>query len=461
MLYQLSYRGIGMGRIIVSLSSAVKKNRINLSTKIEAMAKKFLLGLLATGGIIAATPLVFPYSLFKNSAESTLSKLSGTRAAIGSIKFHYNPAPEFILERIILDSADTAQIGTISIPVTLHNVMNWNTYLRDITLKQAEFSLPFAIDLPNKLQPNIENQLKIGRLNLEQVAVKLEQGKVGPVNGLLRFKSDGSIDDLLISSDEGRAELQVQPSQGDTFKVQFNAKGWDSPLGYPVHFEYLKLIGTAHKQGIEIADIRADLYGGLATGNAQLQWGDDHWILSGQLFSKNLQAEPLIQVFSPITRSSGRMNGDAIFRFEAKNYSDLFKRPQINGRFIIQDGMLSNFDLVTPLKSQNPTVQSRGGQTNFNTLVGGLKIDGNLVQLHSLTLDAGKFRSRGNVNIKAGALTGSIASQLAAGVVTISNQLNVAGTLNAPELRSGGAYRPELNPKTNGPPPESTTETPQ
>ncbi len=438
-----------MGRIIDTPSVAVKKNRINLSTKTKSMSKNILIGLLATGGIIAAAPLVFPYGLYKSDVESTLSSLSGTKAQVANIHFSYTPSPHLTIEQVILDSADTAAIGRIEVPVSVHNLLNWGESLRDITLYDAQFSRQFALDIPNRLQPRADQTLKISRLKLSQTSVKLDSTTIGPVDGELRFKADGSIDDLLITSDEGRAELQVQPGTADTFKVQFNAKGWKSPLGHPVQFEYLKLIGIANHDGIEIPDIRADLYNGLVTGNAQLKWNQG-WELTGQLFGKNIQVEPLIQVFSPITRTSGRLNADAVFRYKADGYATLFKQPQINGRFIIQDGMLSNFDLVTPLKSQNPTVQSRGGQTNFNTLSGGISIGSKVVQLRSMSLDAGKFRSRGDITIRDNAMIGNIASQLSAGAVTLSNQLKVTGTLNNPELRSGGAYRPSNEPAPAG-----------
>ncbi|WP_373974415.1 AsmA family protein [Chitinibacter sp. SCUT-21] len=405
------------------------------------MSKNILIGLLATGGIIAAAPLIFPYGLIKSDLESTLSKVSGSKAQIGSIHFSYTPKPVFSLENVVLDSADTASIQRIEIPINTYNVLNWGKSLRDISLNQATFSRAFALDIPNKLQPAADKPIKISRLNLVQTSVKLENSTIGPVDGQLRFKADGGIDDLLITADEGRAELQVQPEQGENFKVQFNAKGWKLPLGYPVHFEYLKLIGRANTEGIEIADIRADLYNGLVTGNGQLNWKQG-WELTGQLFGKNIQVEPLIEIFSPVTRSSGRMNADAVFRYTAADYASLFNKAQISGRFIIQDGMLSNFDLVTPLKTQSPTVQSRGGQTNFNTLSGGIAINGKVVQLRSMTLDAGKFRSRGDLIIRDNTISGNVASQLSAGVVTVSNQLRVTGALNAPELRSAGAYRP-------------------
>ncbi|MGL6040892.1 MAG: hypothetical protein ACRC01_06805, partial [Deefgea sp.] len=322
------------------------------------------------------------------------------------------------------------------------NLLNFGQSIRDVVVRNAEFSRAFALDLPNRIKSDTSNGVKIDRLNLERASVKLEASSVGPIDGELHFNPDGSIGDLVIRADQGRAEIQVQPATAGQFKVQFNAKGWELPFGHPVKFDFLKLMGTANSEGLQISDIRGDIYGGIVTGSAQLSWGEE-WILTGQIFSKSLNVEPLITVFSPVTRSTGRMNSDVTFKYQSASYNQLFKQPQIQGRFIIQDGTLHNFDLITPLKSQSPTVLRRGGQTNFSTLAGGITINSNSIKLHSLILESGKLRSRGNVVIQNGKISGSAASQLAAGAVMVSNNLNITGMLSAPELRSEGSNRPQ------------------
>lgn len=409
--------------------------------------KNILIGSVVIIGVAAALPLVFPYGAFKSDVENTLSKMNGGKTSIANIEFSYQPAPVFTLRDVVIDSAGSAQIQEVIIPVTTHNVFNYGKSLRDVTIRDAIFSRAFALDLPNRLKSDSKG-INIDRLNLEKVSVKLESSTVGPVDGELHFNPNGSIGDLVIRADQGRAEVQIQPAAAGEFKVQFNAKGWELPFGYPVKFDFLKLMGTANVDGLQIPDIRGDIYGGIVTGSAQLSWGQD-WVLTGQIFSKSINVEPLISVFSPITRSSGRMNSDVSFKFVSPSYNQLFKDPQIQGRFIIQDGTLHNFDLITPLKSQSPTVLRRGGQTNFSTLAGGISINTNSVKLHSLVLESGKLRSRGNVVIQNGKISGAIASQLGSGSIFVSNNLAISGELGAPELRSEGANRPQTETVNN------------
>ncbi|QZA77994.1 hypothetical protein K4H28_00675 [Deefgea tanakiae] len=403
--------------------------------------KNLLIGSAVIIGLAAALPLVFPYDAVKNQLENKLTKINGGKTTIAKIEFSYQPAPVFTLQNVVIDSPEAAQIAEVAIPVTSYNLLNYGKSIRDVTVRNATFSRAFALDLPNRVKSDTSG-VKIDRLNLEQASVKLESNTVGPIDGELLFNPDGSIGDLVIRADQGRAEIQVQPASAGQFKVQFNARGWELPFGHPVKFDFLKLMGTANADGLLISDIRGDIYGGIVTGSAQLAWGQE-WILTGQIFSKTINVEPLITVFSPITRSTGRMNSDVTFKYQSPTYNQLFKQPQIQGRFIIQDGTLHNFDLITPLKSQSPTVLRRGGQTNFSTLAGGITINTNSIKLHSLILESGKLRTRANVVIQEGKISGSAASQLAAGAVIVSNNLNITGLLSAPELRSEGSNRPQ------------------
>lgn len=404
--------------------------------------KKILVGSAVLIGLAAALPLMFPYDAFKSQLESKLTTFNGGKTTIAKIEFSYQPAPVFTLHNVLIDNPETARIGEVVIPVTSHNLLNFGQSIRDVVVRNAEFSRAFALDLPNRIKSDASNGVKIDRLNLEQASVRLESSTVGPINGELHFNPDGSIGDLVIRADQDRAEIQVQPATPGQFKVQFNAKGWELPFGHPVKFDFLKLMGTANAEGLQISDIRGDIYGGIVTGSAQLAWGQE-WVLTGQIFSKSVNIEPLMTIFSPVTRSTGRMNSDVSFKYQSASYNQLFKQAQIQGRFIIQDGTLHNFDLITPLKSQSPTVLRRGGQTNFSTLAGGISINAQSIQLHSLILESGRLRTRANIKIQDGKITGSAASQLAAGAVIVSNKLNITGLLSAPELRSEGSSRPQ------------------
>ncbi len=419
-------------------------------------AKKILIGSTILLSIAASLPLIMPYATFKNSLETKLSQMNGGKTQIAQIEFSYQPTPVFILRDVVIERPETAKIAEIIIPVTSYNVLNWGQSMRNVLIRNAVLSRSFAFDLPNRIKTDQHNGFKIDRLALENVSIKLDRRTVGPIDGELRFNANGNIEDLVIRGDQNRVEIQVQPTEPGQFKVQFNARNWELPLGQPVKFEFLKLIGTADADGWSISDIRADLYGGLVTGSAQLNW-QSNWQLTGHIFAKNIAVEPLMRLYSPITRSTGRMNADARFKYQGATEQQLFKQAQIQGRFLIQDGTLHNFDLITPLKSQNPTTLRRGGQTSFSSLSGGIAINDNTVMLHNLILQSGKFQARGDLRISQQKMSGSINTQLAAGAMMANNQLSISGQLAAPELHSRGALRPNHEERS----PSAETEAPK
>lgn len=403
----------------------------NVSTRI-IIAALFVL-------IAGLLPLVFPYNLLKPNLESRLGQTLHGKVEIGKIHFSFLPKPAFRLEQVTIDSADAAQIRQVVIPTTLRNLLGFGRALHEVKLVEPVFSRRFALGLSDRLAS--ESPLRLGKLALENIVIRTEQGALGPFTAEIAFKADHRLDTVTAHLAGGKAELQIQPAGPGNFTVIFSAKNWQLPIAHPVNFEYINMTGQANSERLQITDIRAGLYNGLVTGNGQLLW-NGRWQLGGQLQARNIRAEPLIAVFSPVTRATGLLQGEGSFRFNADHYARLFDTPQLQGRFTLVDGLLHNIDLITPLKSSSPEIVRHGGQTSFNLLRGALAVQGKAVSLRAVHLDAGKFRANGDLSVRDGKLSGGAISTLNAGSMTASNQVTLSGTLDSPELRSGGAWRP-------------------
>ncbi|MDR3410313.1 MAG: AsmA family protein [Formivibrio sp.] len=391
---------------------------------------------------VAVLPLVFPYNLVKNKLEARLNQTLHGKFNIGEIHFSYLPTPAFQLDQVTIDSADEASIRQIKIPVTPRNLLSFGRALHGVTLIEPVFSRNFALSLPDRL-PQETAGPHIDKLVLDQASIKLEQSTLGPYSSELNFKANGQIEALNLNSPDGKVQLQIQPVSAGNFKVSFSAQNWQLPFAYPVNFEYINMVGLANSEALQITDIQAGLYNGLVTGHGQLLW-KGAWQLSGQIQAKNIRAEPLIAVFSPVTRATGLLHGDGSFRFNASNYIQLFDTPQLLGHFTIMDGLIHNLDLITPLKSNSSEIVQHGGQTSFNLLRGTLGIQGKTVSLRGVHIEAGKFLANGELLVREGKLSGGAAATLSAGSIAVSNQASLSGTLAAPELRTGSAWRPTL-----------------
>ncbi len=393
--------------------------------------------------LIAATPLALPYSLFQPRLTAHLAQRFGSKVEIGAIGFSYLPTPAFSLKQVMINSPEAARIGSIEIPLSLHNVLFFGKELRGIRARDVMLSRHFAVSLPERIAQQTD-MVKLGDLQLENLHLKMEPGEAGPFSGTLEFSPDGRISQLTVPSQDGKLTLKIQPAEPGAFDMQFAARNWPLPFAWPVEFDYINLTGKATGEALQISDIHAGLYKGVVTGNATLQWGR-HWKLDGRIQAKNLQAAPLVTLFSPILHISGILDGEGHFAYEADDHIRLFSRPALQGRFTARDGLLHNIDLITPMKSQTSETVHHGGQTRFDTLSGALSLQNDTLSLRQLQLDTGKFRASGELMIRDGRILGEAVSTLNAGLLTVTSRFRLDGRPDAPELHSGGAWRSQTD----------------
>ncbi|QDQ27849.1 hypothetical protein FNU76_16680 [Chitinimonas arctica] len=404
--------------------------------------KKMLIALAVVAAILAAIPLVLPYDSYKSDIEHAISARLDTPVAIGAIQFSYSPKPQVVLSGLSLGKQGEGEIDKVIVPLTLKNLINIRHELANVSLEGGNFSQAFALSLPGRLKPNAGQDINFAMLKLSEMTIKLPNDSIGPLSGSLQFNPEGTIKVLTLSDKDERATLTIKPI-GDKFELEFDASNWVMPGAYPdARFDQLRLSGIASNDGIAIDDINALIFGSAVKGNAQLSWTEG-WKLTGSLQTKSIQVEPLIMLSSQVTRATGRMAANAIFDFVGDGYENLFKQRRIEMKFIVNDGNLHNFDLVTPLKSQSPSSLQRGGITRFDTLSGDFLLENDTLTLRNLALNAGKFTAAGGLNIAADQkLSGRINAKLSSGAIAVNAPLAIAGTLRAPEIRSGGAYKP-------------------
>ena len=389
--------------------------------------------------IIITLPFTFPFGLLIPNMEKKISDLLQARVSISAMEMRFTPAPQLVLKRMVVDTPEVAEIGEVLIPLNIYNVLHLGKKLKEIQTQDARLSRTFAMSLPQRIHPD-ENGVRIQRLAMKQSIVTIENRSFGPIDSMLNFESNGEISDLTLNDELGRAQLRVVPAEQGQFNLEFSARGWELPFAYPAKFEYLSMRGQANLTGLEISDVRGEVYGGMVSGKGRLDW-QDRWILTGEYSIKSAQAEPFIKLFSSTTYSTGRLSSNGSFRFEADHYKDLLALPQIQGTIAVMNGRIHNMDLVAPLKSQNPQMLSRGGQTEFNLLTGKLLLAKDLTQLSALKLDGGKLRISGEIRVRDAAIAGGLYSQITSGSMTVAAPLTVSGKLDSPELRSSGAVR--------------------
>lgn len=405
-------------------------------------SSRAFLALAALAGLIVYAPLTLSYERFIPDLQTRLGQLTHSKVTIGKISFGYLPRPAFTLEQIRIGPPEPATIGRITVPVSFSTLVSMGRDIDEVQAENITVSPRLALSLSGRLTPVSDGQTRIRKAMLINASVALKQESLGPMDALLEFKPDGTIDRLTIQTKDNNAVLQIQPANTPgAFDVLFSAKDWKPPLANPVKFDAILLTGKATADSLQVSEARASLYDGALSGNARLEWRQ-RLILTGQITARGLKAEPLIGLFSPDTRASGQLAGDGAFRFESTRFQQLFDAPQLQGRFILSEGAIHNLDLVSPLKSAEPGQKRQGGQTSFNLLSGNIDIQGQDVVLRGLKLESGKFRAQGEARIRNGKLSGGATTTLASDNILAGNNVTFSGTLAAPELQSGGTWRP-------------------
>lgn len=405
--------------------------------------KKLLIAVAVLAALIAIAPLVIPYNKYKPAIEQAMSARLDTSVKIGAINFSYSPKPQLTLDKLTFGSSGEGDVEQVIVPIDFKNLINFRHELSNVSLDRAHFTQAFALSLPARLKPNADGQdISFASLKLNDFSIQLDRDVMGPLSGVLRFNANGTFKLVTITDKDNRANLTIKPV-GDKFALDFEANNWLLPGDYPdLRFDQLVLRGLADHDGILVDDINGIIFGAATVGQGKLTWTDG-WKLSGSLQTKSIQVEPLISIVSPVTRATGRMAAAANFEFVGASYADLFKHRHIDMKFTVRDGNLHNFDLVTPLKSQNPSVLQRGGQTRFDTLSGDFLLEDSNASLRNIMLNSGKFTASGNLAIgPEKKLNGKVSAKLASGSIVINAPMAVSGTLDAPELHSAGAYKP-------------------
>ncbi|MBB5191410.1 uncharacterized protein involved in outer membrane biogenesis [Silvimonas terrae] len=404
--------------------------------------KTLLISLVILIAIVVALPVILPLNMFLNDVTAKLQRVMHGPVQVRLLRFEYSPRPALVLQDVTLDNDPTiGHIEFIRLPLSFYNLTHWGSAVRDVSAEGARFSPAYAAKLADRMRPRAGDTLsRIDDLQLQRASIMLDTNELGPVDGILRFDSGGNVASLSVSDASGQSTLDIQP-QGTDFAANFNARHWTVPLGYPVVFDALQLKGVISQSGLQISQIQGELYSGVVTGTAQLDWTNG-WKLSGALHGSSLQAEPLSMVFSPVTHLAGRLEGDATFTYESDSWTHLFEKPAVLADIHARDGYLHNFDLVAPLKSSAPVVYARGGRTAFDNLTAKVAVQADHVDITDVKLDSGKFTATGQLHVaKGGKLQGQAQSRLASGGILAVSTVRVGGLLDTPAFSSSGAHR--------------------
>jgi hypothetical protein len=396
--------------------------------------------LLCLLGLLAVLPMLLPYQRWLPDIQRTLGDTLQSPVKLGDIHFAYTPQPHFVLENLTLGEHNDLNIATAR---AFFSPLDWLLHGRFSTrleLDNTQTTHTFLLGLPARLQAGAgHRQIALQEIRFTQTTVMVNQRPWGPFRGVAELNDSGLFSKLVLNDEAQRAEVTITPKYGD-YQLRLVARDWELPFHPGLRIDNLLLEASSSDTGLLISELRGFIFGGHITGNADITWGET-WQASGKLISNSIQSEPLLSIFSPRTRTTGRASIEADFRLSAPHPGLWLKDPEAKVRFNVRDGVLHNLDLVSVLKSSAPTMQARGGITRFDSLSGSAVIRGKQVSLSGIQLQSGKLSAQGGMQIQPNRRVNGNAMVRLSGAMNVSSPVSIGGLIDAPELRSGGTFK--------------------
>ncbi|HSS46928.1 MAG TPA: hypothetical protein VLL03_05900 [Burkholderiales bacterium] len=382
-----------------------------------------LVVLIAAGiGLVHVVPLNNYIPGVEKLAVDTLHE----PVTITNLRIALLPAPQVNLEGVTIGKLKDIKIDSVSVPglsLVFGSGQLDSVDVQTLTLEQDSLSRIASWGHAQGGQA-----LRFSRVGFKNVRLALKNIPLAPLSGELTFASDGKMLKASVRTMDNKISAQINAKR-DEFVVTVSAKDWQLPLGPELEFEYLDAQGTAGQDGVQLYDIDAKLYDGVAKGTAALKW-DNGWKLSGDFDAKGMELKPVLNIFARNFSMNGKLDTRATYSMQAQLPEKLFEAPRVEGSFSIIRGSLNNMDLIRAL--QAPTRDGvRGGKTLFDEFVGKLYFSDGRYKFNEMKLVSGPLTAVGNADISPDKkLVGRANVEIKSKATYLKNSFVVSGNLN-------------------------------
>jgi uncharacterized protein involved in outer membrane biogenesis len=397
--------------------------------------------LIALAVIIAsAAALTFFISLddYIPQIEAELSARLREPVSIKTIRFTALPLPHVTITGITVGKADDIQLGKVRMTPDLFSLLNSTRVIRSIEIdslvltqkgidKIAAWTRPDAAQLPR--QPL---QVRLERIRLDDARIRFAKATFGPFDARVSLDGNGEPADASIVTRDGKLKVLIKPGPSNHL-IEVSARSWTLPVPPMLVFDELTAKGTATFNDASLSELRAKLYGGTASGKANIRW-QKGLRLSGIVDASQVEMQKLAPLLSLGTHISGRLSGRPVFSASAPSADQLMNALRLETPFTVQSGVLHGVDLqkaATNLVKQG----AAGGDTRFEQLSGHVVLERGEYRITQLKIVSGALAADGGMNISpTKELSGRIHAQVKALGASTRVPLNVAGTVDAPLL---------------------------
>lgn len=391
--------------------------------------------------ILGIVPFFVSVDEYRPQIERLLSERIKEPVRLKSLRLAGLPLPHLVIEGVEIGKADV-KVGRIAVTPDLLSLLTDTKVIRNVEVsglvinQNALDRIPLWVAGDPKAKP-ADFTVLVRSVSLDDALLKLQKNTFGPFDARVSVSSAGQPERADITARDGKFKMAIKPS-GKKFNIEVQARDWRLPVGPPVHFEELLVLGVATMEDANLSEIKAKLYGGTVTGQTTVGWQKGLQI-KGSYAVSALELRDLVPLFSPQTRLSGRLTAKPVFSANTPNAEQLKNALKLETPFDIRDGVLQGIDIQKAATSL--LTRDSSGQTRFDTLSGHFAMERGTQRITSLKVSSGSLAADGNVTIAPNkALSGRINAKVSvAGMAAATVPLNITGTVDSPLALPTGA----------------------
>ena len=412
---------------------ALKKQK-GIKTPLDRL-KPVIIGVAVLIAVVIGAVQLVPMNSYAPSIEKLASEYLKEPVSIGSMHVSILGGFTINLQDIKIGTTQDVKIDKVSLSPEFGSVFADVKIIRKVEVESATVAEEVLPRLPKWLEAAVaDRNLQISRIVVKSIKLESRTVKLPPFEADLQLSPEGAIQKAVLSSTDGKLNVELVPHDNQIDIALSAAKGWVPPLGPQIEFTDLTVKAVATHNQIRVEKFESLLYGGAAKGSAVIVWGGP-WSMDGEVATERISLRDLMELFTRDAKSTGQLESKLRFSLSSQGLATLFDSPKVDGSFDIKKGDVDGVDLVRALQSGGRGV-TQGGATRFEEISGTLALANGRYQYRNMKLSSGLLSATGAFEVSPHKdVSGRISIELRSQAAQIRGNFVVDGDLKAIVLK--------------------------
>lgn len=349
--------------------------------------------LVALSGLLLCGAFFYPYSSLIPAFETSVSRFLQTPVRIAHVGVTFSPWPQLTLKDIKLGESADSRIDTIHIASPLSLLNRGPQRISSIEVIGATISANRIVALPffTLRHDSVKNDLSIREIRISQSQVTIRELALRDLSGVIRFNSDGSVENTSFEAVDRSIQLTTVPTaQGIALNI--NGRGW-KPFGNAISFDSLQAGGLLQKNRLLIQNLDTTFLGGVLKGTWLFDWSNG-LVIAGDATLTRLDCGQVSAIFAPSLKLEGDLGGTLRLRAGGGDWESMWQSVEATFNAEVTRGILTGIDLGEAARRGAGSV-SRAGSTKFDRLHTTLTINPRQISGRDVQISAGMMTASG------------------------------------------------------------------